>query len=231
MLETEPFEPPDPEEFTDESPDPETDPTMAALADAYAQHGITQVVVHYDGCGDSGCISGVEYLPEGVSLPPWIEKSLLDIAENYCPDGYENNDGGYGTLTLYPQLGLARLDHRDYYEESVEMDATSAGLPVDLQQRLLQLKVSQLTAEFDGYGDSGQINDITTEPDGIHLDNELRAALDDFLWNQLPEGFENNEGGYGTFTVDVATGEIVIDAYWREAKDSDSKITAWRWRN
>ena len=76
------------------------------------------------------------------------------------------------------------------------------------------LGITEVTAEYEGYGDSGNIEDVTVQPVGIALPDELCTKLGDFAWSvayhQHP-GFENNEGGYGTLTWDVIADSITLD--------------------
>ena len=44
----------------------------------------------------------MEYEPEGFRPTRDLEDKLCEVAEGYCPQGYENNDGGYGTLYSQP---------------------------------------------------------------------------------------------------------------------------------
>src|SRR3954453_8791187 len=93
---------PDPRDFTDPSPDPGLDTDLAVLCDALQEAGVTRALVHYRGSGDGGAAEEVEYEPGGASVPGWAEAKLRDVAEGYCPDGYENDAGGYGSLTVFP---------------------------------------------------------------------------------------------------------------------------------
>ena len=74
--------------------------------------------------------------------------------------------------------------------------------------------IAQVTAEYEGYGDSGNIEDVTVQPAGIALPDDLCTKLGDFAWSvayhQHP-GFENNEGGYGTLTWNVTADSITLD--------------------
>jgi hypothetical protein len=221
---------PDPRDFTDASPAPGRDADLAAVCGALQGLGVTRAVVHYDGCGDSGCIEEVAYRPGGVAVPRRLEGRLRDVAEGYCPDGYATGDGGDGSLTVYPALGVAELEHCDRYEDAVAADVPAAPLPDALRRRLTGRGITRVTARFDGCGDSGQVEELTAEPDPAALDDPLAQALEDFLLGLLPGGWEINEGGYGELAVDVATGRAEADAYWRVAKDSETRVTRWRWR-
>src|SRR4051812_30175338 len=144
MIDDESEDTPDPHDFTDPSPDPAHDADLAALCDALQGSGVTRVVIHYEGSGDSGSVEEIESEPETVSLPRSLEDRLRDVAEGYCPDGYENNEGGYGALIVYPALGLAELEHRDRYEDAEEMDARAATLPEEIRLRLSRLGITRV---------------------------------------------------------------------------------------
>ncbi|MBO6727775.1 MAG: hypothetical protein JJ911_19110 [Rhizobiaceae bacterium] len=61
---------------------------------------------------------------------------------------------------------------------------------------------------YDGYGDSGDVNDVTIEPETVALGAEDAMALAAFGWDRayaLHPGFENNEGGNGEIAWDIAT--------------------------
>lgn len=103
-----------------------------------------------------------------------------------------------------------------------------------LFQQLVALHISTVTAEYDGEGDSGQIQSIeavTVENEQIDLsktapftfpfydngDLTAFASLHDFVdtlcWELLElyhAGFENNDGGFGTFTFTVADKQAML---------------------
>jgi hypothetical protein len=97
---------------------------------------------------------------------------------------------------------------------------------------LKKTRAASVTIVYDGEGDSGQIGDITAKSAGarrplklsgtvsLDLDGTLKEyasleeAIEQFAWDVLHayhDGFENNEGGYGTITIDVAKGMVTID--------------------
>ena len=76
------------------------------------------------------------------------------------------------------------------------------------------LDVTSLEADYDGYGDSGNVEAIRTEPEVTKID--VLEGLADFLWSVAyaeHPGFENNEGGGGTVTWDVAADRIDLDHF------------------
>ncbi len=220
----------DPDAFTDDSPNPEGDSELAILCDALQEQQVQRVVVRYEGSGDSGAVEFIEFEPDDAQVPAWIENALHDVAEGYCPDGYEDNEGGYGFLTIYPFLGLASLNHYDRYEDAQDMDLASVPLPEELRQQLAALGVHRITASFDGCGDSGQFDPQEVEPERIEVDDGLQEELEDFLLEQLPGGWEINEGSFGRFVVDVSSGQVTVDAYYRTELDDDGQQTRWKWR-
>ncbi|SRR5581483_4333289 len=102
-----------------------------------------------------------------------------------------------------------------------------------LLQVLKDKGIAHAEVEYDGEGDSGQVNDIRfLDADNAELQpagavtvslvgdpkpNEyetLQDAVESFVWDLLHayhSGFENNEGGHGTITIDVAKGSVLLD--------------------
>lgn len=87
-----------------------------------------------------------------------------------------------------------------------------------LRQRCLaglrQLGVSQLEADYSGYGDSGQVDNIRLQPKPDKLPDDLAEPLDDLIWRiayQTNPGFEINSGGNGAFEWSVADNRITIE--------------------
>lgn len=107
-------------------------------------------------------------------------------------------------------------------------------LPAAKQALLAALRgarAATVQIAYDGEGDGGQVGDIRVlsarnRPvkldGGVVLDLDrapesfasLDLALDAFTWALLEvyhAGFENNEGGFGTIDIDVASGTVTID--------------------
>lgn len=102
--------------------------------------------------------------------------------------------------------------------------------------RLRENGVTRVVVTFDGYGDSGQIEEVTAtagetavalppgevdlrcarwgRPDPEVLSVPVKAALEllayDYL-EQTHDGWEINEGAFGEFVFDVAEGEITLE--------------------
>lgn len=106
-----------------------------------------------------------------------------------------------------------------------EREAANKAARGELLPQLRALGITEVIAEYEGYGDSGNIEDVTVQPSGIALPDELCTKLGDFAWSvayhQHP-GFENNEGGYGTLTWDVTADSISLDHADRYVETSHS---------
>lgn len=114
-----------------------------ALFDALAAAGISQVVIDFDGYGDSGQIESISAYrgDETVELPPgtigylaagWdnpeVEVSTMtvsQVAEEMAYDllaqthgGWEINDGAYGEFTFDVATRLISLDYNERYTTS-----------------------------------------------------------------------------------------------------------------
>ena len=194
-------------------------PDLAVLCDLLQEQGVTHVTIRYEGFGDSGSVEEVALEPENAAIPEWVERRLAELGEGYCPEGYANNDGGYGQLTIFPSEGFAELEHYDKYEDSEAMDAGGARLPPALRERLAQLGVRRIVARFDGYGDSGQFEEMVVTPEGIELGGDVEDQVDSFL--RLPRWLARQCGQLAPFPF-TSLGRVAVDAHWgRSAPTSD----------
>ncbi|WP_306155581.1 DUF6878 family protein [Roseovarius sp. MMSF_3281] len=91
-----------------------------------------------------------------------------------------------------------------------ERETTLKASRVELLAQLRALGISEVTA----YGDSGNVEDVTVRTAEVNLPEPLVTEVGDFAWSLAYHhhpGFENNEGGYGTLTWDIATDSITLD--------------------
>lgn len=75
--------------------------------------------------------------------------------------------------------------------------------------------ITEITASYDGWGDSGNVDDVEMQPaeKAAVATAEMKTRLQGFIWDivySLHPGFENNEGGQGEFTWRIAEDEIDI---------------------
>lgn len=106
--------------------------------------------------------------------------------------------------------------------------AQSAQRLKDACPALASLGVTNIIWAYDGEGDSGSMQDITvtgsgTAPKTIDALKELLKGFDpetceklnwdklkDAVWDLIPDGFENNDGGYGEVELKTTTGSIQV---------------------
>lgn len=103
-----------------------------------------------------------------------------------------------------------------------------------IMDALAALGIASLEVSFDGYGDSGQINDVAVNGGSGALTGEVPVALSPWsgdehqasrtkplaeaiedlcygLLEQTAGGWENNDGAFGTFTFDIASRSIELE--------------------
>jgi hypothetical protein len=91
--------------------------------------------------------------------------------------------------------------------------------------------IARVEITYNGSCDDGQIENVTAAAQGdikVSLDtpeqitigddryDSLRAALEEFAWTIVQhyhEGFHNNDGGYGTFVIQVPEQRIKLEHY------------------
>ena len=78
---------------------------------------------------------------------------------------------------------------------------------------LRNANVTGIEAHYDGYGDSGNVSEVSATPEGTSI-SEVDERLRDFVWDiasMLHPGFEIDDGGEGTLTWDVTKNRIDLD--------------------
>ena len=103
----------------------------------------------------------------------------------------------------------------DFYAQILESQRRAAEQRVETRATLLSelrtLGVTNIEVQYEGYGDSGNVEDVVVNPDTITLTEDLRRRIEDFGWDfayALSPGFENNEGGYGELTWAIQADQI-----------------------
>jgi hypothetical protein len=149
------------------------------------------------------------------------------------------------TLPAVPQF-----DADDFMSRLRAYEARAAELypanKANLLAALAAAGITRVTVSFDGYGDSGQIENLEAKAGEALVglpDTVVEIASTEYFAEEihrraqpLPEaieslcylileakhgGWENNEGAYGEFLFDVAQGSITLDFNYRiEATDN-----------
>ena len=139
-----------------------------------------------------------------------------------------------------PSVTHYRFDHEAWLIEVAKRRAEFAEEMAALKTRLFDTLAShgivRVTVNFDGCGDSGQIEDIIafdehgqvelkglvlpvsdSGPDGIpdtEAPEPIEDAIESLAYDLLESehgGWENNDGAYGEFTFEVATRKITLE--------------------
>lgn len=99
---------------------------------------------------------------------------------------------------------------------------------------LAEAGITKVTVEYDGSGDSGQIGDVfaccgrdtvplpsgctlqlaRSNPDHPFAQTSLAEAVENLAWECLEQrhaGWENDDGGFGTFVFDVAARTVTLE--------------------
>jgi len=79
----------------------------------------------------------------------------------------------------------------------------------ELLEKLRAAGFAEVEAQYDGYGDSGDVNQITGG-----MEDSLKEAVSSFVWDfaySRHPGFENGEGGQGTLSWNIVTDKITLD--------------------
>lgn len=80
-----------------------------------AAAGIRIVNVEYSGYGDSGAIDCIEAYGDGdeelVAISQSVRSDIEELAYELMPGGFENNEGGEGTVKLDLVKGAYQLHH------------------------------------------------------------------------------------------------------------------------
>lgn len=102
------------------------DETRATLREELKALGVVSVEVTYNGSGDEGnideimlSISETSKLRGEADLELRIDSWAWDFICGHH-SGFQDNDGGFGTLTWDMASGAITLDHNDYVQESVQ---------------------------------------------------------------------------------------------------------------
>jgi hypothetical protein len=90
----------------------ESEARMETACAVLERLGVQSVDVDYDGSGDEGFIQGVSYHPmPPAGIPEGLQGLLEDVALRGLPDGWEINEGSYGTLRIDVRSRKAASHH------------------------------------------------------------------------------------------------------------------------
>ena len=112
--------------------------------------------------------------------------------------------------------------------EQDRLDAMKHMLKSDILPQFAALKVANIEVAYSGYGDSGAIDGCQyrdsagTRVDRTTIPTQLTESLESCVYEFLPAGFEINDGGQGTLTIDLPKGTVTIahQENYTESRDS-----------
>ena len=118
-------------------------------------------------------------------------------------------------------------------QEQARLNDAKAKLRDDILPAFIQHRVANIETAYSGYGDSGAIDGTQfRDPAGQRIDratipSDILEQLENAIYEFLPSGFEINDGGQGTLTLDVQTGKVTIQHQenYTESRDSTREFT------
>ncbi len=93
-------------------------------------------------------------------------------------------------------------------------------------QQLVKLEVDIVTINYDGYGDSGILEDplALQNEKPVELPRRLTDRLLDFAESYLPGGWGDNDGACGTFVLNIKDRKFFREHCWRHTEyESDEE--------
>ena len=117
--------------------------------------------------------------------------------------------------------------------EQERLDAMKHMLKADILPQFAALKVANIEVAYSGYGDSGAIDGCQyRDSAGSRIDRTLIPqplieSLESCVYGFLPAGFDINDGGQGTLTIDVPKGTVTIahQENYTDSRDSAREFT------
>ena len=115
---------------------------------------------------------------------------------------------------------------REWGKQQQEQEASARKSLRKFCQQLVKLGVDTVTINYDGYGDSGILEDpLAFQNDKpVELSRKLNDLLLEFAESYLPGGWENNDGACGTFVLNIKDRKFSREHCWRHTEyESDQE--------
>jgi hypothetical protein len=209
---------------------PELHERIDLLFKMMKEEGVDEMKVPYSGSGDSGDFYD-PYAEAGNEPSVEIQKIVWHIAYQAVSSrhlGWENNDGGEGTVTFKLRseddgCQVISVDHSDFWTDSDCSDGTffSGEWNEETDSEISSLframndnGIPKIIVTYSGGGDSGDIDDISVDGAGASTDLAalgLEEPVREIAWKAIEQknsGWENNEGGSGTVSFILKDEEL-----------------------
>ena len=132
-----------------------------------------------------------------------------------------------------PDDAVLQLLARYHESEEARLNEAKNRLRTDVLPALAQHRVANIEAAYSGYGDSGAIDGLQyrdktgSRVDRTSLPTPVIEQLENVLYEFLPAGFEINDGGQGTLTINVQTATVTLkhQENYTETRDSTREFT------
>ena len=120
-----------------------------------------------------------------------------------------------------------------HQSEQARLEQAKSRLRSEIIPRLTPHRVASVEVGYSGCGDAGAIDGLQyRDTAGQRVDRETIPAtlveeLENVLYEFLPAGFEINDGGQGTLTIDTRTAKVTIQHQenYTESRDSTQEYT------
>ena len=119
----------------------------------------------------------------------------------------------------------------DYYAKQAKRKAEIPERAEALRQKLLALGVAVVVSEYDGSGDSGQINGTSFAPETVTVPPSIEEETTDLFYDFLSAhhgGWENNDGGRGEFNWNIATNEFHLEHHDYYTESNMTAHDGWK---
>ena len=120
------------------------------------------------------------------------------------------------TASTDPSDEFQQIMAHFHQTEQARMEDAKKRLRTQIIPRLVQHRVANVEAAYSGYGDSGAIDGLQfRDRAGVRVErgsipDSLIEELESCFYEFLPAGFEINDGGQGTLTLDIQTAKVTI---------------------
>jgi hypothetical protein len=132
-----------------------------------------------------------------------------------------------------PDDDVLQLLAHYHQSEQARLEQAKAKLRTEILPALVQHRVANVEAAYSGFGDSGAIDGLQfRDAAGQRVDRETIPAtlveeLENVLYEFLPAGFEINDGGQGTLTIDVQLAKVTLQHQenYMDSRDSTREFS------